>query len=243
MNTRRWRRMNQRRAFIRLIVFVTFGMVLTAYSVLAFPTNKYQSMLIGKSPPIIVKGDTQSKSPGYKIVIDAGHGGKDPGAEGASGKWEQEYTLLLSEKVYSLLKQDPEFEPYMTRTDDIFIELEDRANKANDLNADALISIHGNTYSDSAISGTESYYYTDNSLTLARDVHEQLLKVTGFRDRGVKQESWKVLTECNVPAILLEVGFLTNPLNEATLLSDDRQNEIAHAIVDGIKNYFNESQL
>ncbi|MNP54259.1 N-acetylmuramoyl-L-alanine amidase LytC precursor [compost metagenome] len=111
---------------------------------------------------------------------------------------------------------------------------------ANDMNADALISIHGNTYPDPAVSGTESYYYSEDSFPLAHDVHEQLVKATGFRDRGVKQDNWKVLRECKVPAILLEVGFLTNPENETTLLNDDRQNEIAHAIVDGIKNYFNE---
>lgn len=176
----------------------------------------------------------------YKIVIDAGHGGKDPGADGASGNREQAYTLALATKVFDLLRQEPQFEPYMTRTDDTFVELEDRAKLANDLGADAFVSIHGNTYTDPNVSGTESYYYADDSRPLAVEVHKQLAKATGFQDRGVKREGWKVLTQSNDLAILLEVGFLTNPNDEAQMLSEAHQNRTAQAIVDGIKNYFAE---
>ncbi|GGH30910.1 hypothetical protein GCM10008013_34300 [Paenibacillus segetis] len=174
----------------------------------------------------------------YKIVIDAGHGGKDPGAEGVSGNREQAYTLELSMKVVDLLQKEPMFEAYMTRTDNTFVGLEDRAQIANDLDADAFVSIHGNTYTDPDVSGTETYYYADESLPFAREVHEQLAETTGFKDRGVKKEGWKVLTNSNNLAVLLEVGFLTNRSDETNMLSDMHQNRTAGAIVKGIKKYF-----
>lgn len=177
-------------------------------------------------------------SPRFKIVIDPGHGGKDPGAEGASGKREHLYTLSLATKVFDLLREEPQFEPYMTRTDDTFIELGDRAKLANDLGADAFVSIHGNTYTEPNVSGTESYYYDDDSKPLADEVHKQLAKTSGFQDRGVKRHNWQVLRESENLAILLEVGFLTNPNEEAQMLTEAHQNRTAQAIVDGIKNYF-----
>lgn len=181
---------------------------------------------------------SQGVSKRYKIVIDAGHGGKDPGAEGASGNRERAYTLALSTKIYDLLQQEPMFEAHCTRTDDTFVNLKDRAQMANDLDADAFVSIHGNTYSDPDISGTETYYYADDSLLFASEVHEELAEATGFKDRGVKRESWEVLKLSNHLAILLEIGFLTNPSDESNMLSETHQNRTAQAIVSGIKKYF-----
>lgn len=183
-----------------------------------------------------------SVSQRYKIVIDAGHGGKDPGAEGVSGNHERAYTLALSKKVFDLLQQEPMFEAYMTRTDDTFVHLEDRNKFANDLHADALVSIHGNTYTDPDVSGTETYYYADDSIPLAREVHEHLVEATGFRDRGVRKEDWKVLTGSDNLAILLEVGFLTNPGDEIEMLNESHQDRTAQGIVNGIKDYFRDQE-
>jgi N-acetylmuramoyl-L-alanine amidase len=180
----------------------------------------------------------QETSERYKIVIDAGHGGKDPGADGASGKQERAYTLALSKKVFDLLQQEPLFEVYMTRTDDTFVDLEDRIKLANDLDAEAFVSIHGNTYTDPDVNGTETYYYADDSIPFAQEVHEHLVEATGFKDRGVRKEGWKVLTQSNNLAILLEVGFLTNRSDEMNMLSDSHQDQTAKAIVNGIKAYF-----
>lgn len=177
----------------------------------------------------------------FKIVIDAGHGGKDPGANGVSGNHEKEYTLALSRKVAELLEQEPMFEAHMTRTDDSFVELEDRALFANEQEADAFISIHGNTFTDPSVSGTESYYFNDDSLALAQTIHGELVKATGFGDRGIKKEGWKVLTHNERTAILLEVGFLTNKNEESALLNDAKQDLIAQSIVNGLKQYFNPS--
>ncbi|MNI38565.1 N-acetylmuramoyl-L-alanine amidase LytC precursor [compost metagenome] len=126
----------------------------------------------------------------------------------------------------------------MTRTDDTFVKLEDRAYMSNQLEGDASISIHANTYTDPAISGTETYYYNNESLPFAHEIHKQLLKATGFKDRGVKDEGWMVLKKSNSLAILMEVGYLTNLSNETDMLSEQHQDRVAQGIVQGIKTYF-----
>jgi len=173
------------------------------------------------------------------VVLDAGHGGHDPGADGASGNYEKHFTQALTEKVYRILLREPGFKPYMTRTDDTFIELEDRAAIANSQQADAFLSIHGNTFtSDPSVSGTETYYYEPDSAKLAQVLQQAIVKATGFSDRGIKKEDWKVLRHSEVPAVLLEVGFLTNVREEALLLGETGQSQVAQAIVDGLKSYF-----
>ncbi|MCD9025313.1 N-acetylmuramoyl-L-alanine amidase family protein [Cohnella silvisoli] len=229
-----------RQATFMIIVIVLMGLVWSIYE-LSSSQISANRIKPSEDPTVSQNKNTATPQEGlqrYKIVIDAGHGGKDPGAEGASGNREQVYTLSLSEKVYDLLQQDPMFEAHMTRTDNAFVELEDRAQIANDLNADAFVSIHGNTYKDPEVSGTETYYYADASFEFARKVHEQLAEATGFKDRGVKKEGWKVLTSSNNLAILLEVGFLTNLNDETNMLSDTHQNRTAEAIVNGIRKYF-----
>ncbi|MBH5320920.1 N-acetylmuramoyl-L-alanine amidase [Paenibacillus sp. GSMTC-2017] len=174
----------------------------------------------------------------YKIVIDAGHGGHDPGAEGASGNYERDFTLSLSKKVSELLQQDDRFEVHMTRGEDTSVGLEDRIHFSNNLKADAFLSIHGNTFTDANVSGTETYYYTEESFSLANELHTKLVERTGFKDRGVRNFKWKVLDDNNCPAILLEIGYLTNNSNESAMLNDEHQNKTAQAIVDGIKSHF-----
>ncbi len=179
----------------------------------------------------------------YKIVIDPGHGGKDQGATGASGAYERQYTYSLALKVYELLEKEPMFEPRLTRTEDLFVELEDRADLANNWKADALLSIHGNTYTDPTVTGTESLYTYDNeSVQLAQSVQHHMVKAMGFRDRGVKKEPLKILSLSEMPAVLIEIGYLTNAEEEAFMLSNKGQTLAAHAIVDGLKQFFLESQ-
>ncbi|QHW29558.1 N-acetylmuramoyl-L-alanine amidase [Paenibacillus rhizovicinus] len=176
----------------------------------------------------------------YKIMIDPGHGGKDPGSEGSDGAWEKDINLALAQKLYDLLKQDPAFEPRLTRADDTFVELADRAAMANDWHADVLVSIHGNAFEDKSVAGTETYYRYANGHPLATIIHNQLLGALDFQDRGVKEESLKVLSLSAMPAILIEPGYVTNPAEEAVMQSDDGQSRAAQAIADGLKQYFAE---
>lgn len=228
------KQIQRRQAMFMISVVTLIGMVWLIYVL------SLSSISANRITPSLNKNTEKlhEVSQRYKILIDAGHGGKDPGADGVSGNREHAYTLALSQKVFNLLQQESMFEPQMTRTDNSFVGLEDRAQIANDLDADAFVSIHGNTFTDPDVSGTETYYYADESLQFAHEVHEQLAEATGFKDRGVKKEGWKVLTNSNNLAILLEVGFLTNRSDETIMLSDMHQNRTAEAIVKGIKNYF-----
>lgn len=174
----------------------------------------------------------------YRIVIDPGHGGKDSGAKGASGDYEKDYNLSLALGVRELLERDPMFETKLTRSKDRFIGLEDRAGIANAWEADALVSIHGNTYENTSISGTETFYSDEHSLPLAKKLQEHVATALGSRDRGVKQEEHSVLSSAFMPAVIVESGYLTNPVEEKRLLSDEGLQVAAQAIFDGLKAYF-----
>jgi N-acetylmuramoyl-L-alanine amidase len=178
-----------------------------------------------------------SREDAFKILIDAGHGGKDPGTTGVSGTFEKVSNLAIAMRVYELLQEDSRFEVRMTRTDDTFYQLEDRSAMANDWPADAFISIHGNSYEDGSVSGSETFYRYDNGLPLAEAIHGKLVDAMGFKDRGIRLNELKVLTLSQVPSALIESGYLTNAAEEAVLLSEEGQNRMAQAIVDGLKEY------
>ena len=180
-----------------------------------------------------------NEAPVFRVVIDPGHGGKDPGAKGASGKLEKDFTLELSRKITSRLKNNPDFEVLMTRENDQFLSSEERIrpNMANEVQADIFISIHGNTFSNRAVSGTETFYYHENSRELADILHRHLVQATGFPDRGVKREEYFVLTDTYMPAVLLEIGYLTNPDDEKMMLSPAFQEKVADALYAGIVEY------
>ncbi|NBD26284.1 N-acetylmuramoyl-L-alanine amidase family protein [Paenibacillus glycinis] len=177
----------------------------------------------------------------YRVVIDPGHGGKDPGSEGSSGQWEKDSNLSLAMKIYDLLKSDPAFAPRLTRSDDTFVELADRAAMANDWHADALLSIHDNAFEDPSVGGTETYYKYASGMPLAMAIHQQVVAALGFPDRGVKEEQLKVLALSEMPAVLVEPGYITNPGEESVMLSEDGQMKAAQAIVDGLKSFLQAS--
>ncbi len=182
---------------------------------------------------------SEKSVPAFKVVIDAGHGGKDKGASGASGRFEKDFTLSVAKKVQKLLEQEPQIKVFMTRTDDTFISQESgyRPDFANELNANLFVSIHGNTFEDPAVSGTEVFYYHEYSRDFAEVMQKHVAAATGFPDRGVKKESLFVVRDTVMPAVLIEVGYLTNPADEAKMWTDGFQEDVAAAIVEAIKEY------
>lgn len=173
------------------------------------------------------------------VVIDPGHGGKDPGTKGISDTSEKDFTLAVGLKVQALLLQEPNIELYMTRVDDTYPTRPERVKLANDLQADVFVSIHGNSVLQSPnANGTETYWYKrENSKQLATILHKHLLQQLGLKDRRVKEQSFEVIRETKMAASLVEVGFLSNLSDEAFMFSEDGQNRAAQAIVDGIKEY------
>lgn len=172
----------------------------------------------------------------YKVVIDAGHGGKDPGAEGASTREEKHFTLELSKRIHSLLQKEPAIEAYLSREDDTFISLDDRAAYANQIGADLFVSIHGNTY-EKPVSGTETYYWDESSYKLAEVMHRYALEGTGLPDRNIRRTEFRVLVNTKMPSVLLELGYLSNAHDEEKMLTDAFQERTAESIVRGIKVY------
>lgn len=173
------------------------------------------------------------------VVIDPGHGGKDPGTTGISATNEKDFTLAVGLKVQALLLQEPSIEVVMTRVDDTYPTRTERVQLANDLQADVFVSIHGNSVLEAPnANGTETYYYIrENSKQLATVIHKHLLAEMGLKDRGVKEQSFQVIRETKMAASLVEVGFLSNLSDEAFMFSEDGQNKAAQAIVNGIKEY------
>lgn len=227
-----------------LVLLAIIGIVFIAVSEYI---KNYEQMPKALAGSVVRPEETSSEISGpssakgtYKIMIDAGHGGKDPGAAGHSGVEEKVSNLAIAMKVYELLRQDELFEVRMTRTDDTFVELEDRAAMANGWKADYMVSIHGNTYEDEEVSGTETYYRYDNGLQLATVIQRKLVEAMGFRDRGVRYNELKVLTLSEMPSVLIETGYLTNASEEAVLLSEQGQSRVAQAIVDGLIQYVTE---
>ncbi|MCA0754354.1 N-acetylmuramoyl-L-alanine amidase [Paenibacillus sp. N4] len=187
--------------------------------------------------PPVTEPEKPVESGVFDIVIDAGHGGKDPGAASVLKRTEKEFNLSIALKIKALLDKETKLKAHLTRTNDTFVELEDRVLFAEKLKADLFISIHANAINNSSVSGTETYYYKANSKAFADTIHKHLLVGTGLRNRGVKQMGFKVIKQTTMPAILLEAGYLTNSGDSKALYSETVQNRIASEIVKGIKEY------
>lgn len=174
-----------------------------------------------------------------RVVIDAGHGGEDPGTNG--GGWEEKViTLSVAQKVQALL-EDAEFEVIMSRTDDTFIALTDRAALTRTCDAPIFVSIHCNAAENiPTANGIETYAAPndEDDAELAGYLQAQLIAATNAKDRGVKTSRLVVLTHNEAPAALVEIGFMTNTDECAKITDDDYQNTLAQAIAAGINDYF-----
>lgn len=171
------------------------------------------------------------------VVLDAGHGAKDSGAVGVTGKYEKNFNLAIVLKAAELLKKENGIDVVLTRSDDTFLELKERAAMANNLKADLFISVHANSSGSSAASGTETYYQRAASKALAGVMHKYLVQATGLSDRGVRYGNFHVIRETTMPAVLLEVGYLSNKKDESLLFTESLQNKVAESMVKGIKEY------
>ena len=183
-----------------------------------------------------------------KIVVDAGHGGVDGGAVSYSGQTnERNITLAVSLKLGDVLKSKG-YDVIYTRTDNTSVawdsssqtaSLRYRANFANENNADLFVSVHCNSATPSAY-GTETYYSTTKSSkdkTLATDIHTELIKSIGLRDRGVKTANHYVTVNTKMPASLVELAFISNQQEEAKLRDPQFQQKAANGIANGIINF------
>jgi len=170
-------------------------------------------------------------------VIDAGHGGGDPGAVGIGGLMEKEINLSISQEVARLLEQQG-VQVVMTRRDDREIDLAPRVSAAERARADVFVSIHSNSLSMSRpdVNGIETYYY-DSGKKLAESIHSSLLQSTNARDRGVRTANFYVIKNTSMPAVLVEVGFVTGKEDSVRLSDANSRKQMAAAIARGILQY------
>ncbi|WP_162515255.1 N-acetylmuramoyl-L-alanine amidase family protein [Paenibacillus pinistramenti] len=174
------------------------------------------------------------------VVIDAGHGGTDSGAVSLNKRLEKDFTLAAVLKLQQILEQDSGLEVVLTRNSDTYPMLQDRVKLANSINADVFISIHGNISPDGGTgpNGVETHYTLNrNSEALAKVMQKYLVQSSGMADRGLKTGNLYVTKNTNMPAVLLECGFLSNPKDEAAMYSDEFQQQLAEGIAAGIKEF------
>lgn len=222
------------------------------------------------------------------IAIDAGHGGKDPGAVSASDHYEKHIALGVATRLHGLLEKDPAFTPKMSRADDRFVALHERVLLAHQHDADLFVSIHADAAPATSARGASVYVLSEHgatsamarfmaesensadryapmrssvlnnpnrqlsevlmdmsmdatissSLDLGRMMIDDLAQVTRIHQKQVDQAGFAVLKSPDIPSILVETGFMSNPDDCRRLLTDHHQEELADSLKSGISNYF-----
>lgn len=173
------------------------------------------------------------------IFLDAGHGGKDSGATG-NGLKEKDLTLDICKRIEAGLK-NYECDVLMSRTEDVYLTLNERTGKANAANADVLLSVHINS-AEATAKGFETFVYPNvNAGTKAFQnvLHQEIKAKLGasILDRGMKQENFHMLRESNMKAVLTENLFISNAADAAKLADDQFKQKIADGHVSGIQQF------
>lgn len=226
--------------------------------------------------------ERSGKSPNRNciIVIDPGHGGKDPGAIGYNGLQEKDVCLALGLALKKRLERETWCKAILTRSSDVFLSLAQRAKIANDNNADLFISLHTNSHDDQSLRGIETYYLDfssdddarrvaarenfttpeaigdlemilfdllqsskiNTSSILAGYVHNALVgrlteRYASVRNLGVKHAPLRILIDADMPCIIIETAFISNPEDARRLTDLQHQQLLAEAITEGIRGF------
>ena len=180
----------------------------------------------------------------FLVIIDPGHGGPDPGAIGIGGIRETDVVLQVSKIVKNLLSEKG-VKVKLTRNNEVDLDLPPRVSFANNMGADIFVSIHANASRGKRkdINGLETYYYRGwRGRLLAKRIQKQILRVSpGSPDRGVKQGRFYVIKNTKMPAVLVEIGFLTGRLDARRLEKTSHRRRVAYAIAKGILEYLSKS--
>ncbi len=199
-------------------------------------------LLIPPLPEVLPPSSQQQPLPDRGrgiVVVDPGHGGRDPGAVG-NGIQEKDVVMAISQAVGREL-QLLGYVVYYTRTQDVEIDLEPRVALAERIKANAFVSIHANSLASRAsqVSGIETFFAPGSRLgrELAEYVHNQAIAATGAKDRGVKSARFYVVHKTSMPSILIETGFVTNPQEAANLNNPAYQQKLGEAIARGVHQF------
>lgn len=178
---------------------------------------------------------------GVTIVLDPGHGGNDGGTVGVRKTKEKDLTLQTAE-VLSHHLRSAGADVVLTRESDEYVDLRKRVATGHQAGADAFISIHYDATDDKSVSGFTSYYLNSNQLDLAESINAGIGQKVDLRDRGVQPGNYLVLRENQLPAVLVELGFLSNYNDERIVATSKYRDQAALGLYGGIIDYF-DSQL
>jgi len=210
---------------------VTLAKGLTGNAGIARSGNLASPLATTNGPILVPRAPTETV-----VVLDAGHGGNDPGAVRGDVQ-EKEVTLQIIAKLKKVLESKGA-RIVLTRSDDTFVSLEDRVKITNTVSPNLFLSVHINSLeSTSNIYGIETYFQTDQSRPLADRVHSSLVSGLGAPDRSVRKARFYVINHTPIPAILAEVGYITNKAERDRLISSDYQQKVASALARGVMLY------
>lgn len=208
------------------------------------------AFVLARKGAVFVQSE-QAKSAPVCIVVDAGHGGDDPGKIGINDALEKDINLQIALKLQKILEQN-NIKVVMTRNTDAGLYSEGATNKKaedmqkrckiiEDSNALFTVSIHQNSYTSPEIQGAQVFYYgqSENGEKLAEILQTALIEqVDPDNHRAAKaNESYYLLKKTPTPTVIVECGFLSNPIEAELLLQDDYQDQLVNAIYTGIKTY------
>ncbi len=222
--------------------WVLFCGLAAIFSPLAAPASALQSSIAENAS---LEANTKlvgQKSTKILVTIDPGHGGKDSGAIGLDGLREVDVILPISLRVSKLLEEKG-VATQLTRDSDYFVGLDERVVMSRKAGASIFVSIHANSIDNRPdVNGLETYHY-HRGLELANIVHSNIIGLFGedrddpLLDRGVRSARFLVLRKSDIPAILVEVGYLTSPTESLKLAEEKYKERMANAIAQGILEY------
>ena len=212
---------------------------------------------------VIICGVSDLSAAGKKhsVVIDPAHGGQDTGVKITDKVGEKDITLAIALALQKELAKDDNFEIVLTRDSDKTISLEDRRKDISKIKPDVFLSLHINAGFSKSAAGFEIYYpgfknladqkkqakgvakdtknkYLNDSVRLAQIIQKKLDTLFPRKGRGLREADTPILEGMNIPAVVVELGFATNPEERKKLLSENSQSEIARSLASGIKSFF-----
>ena len=218
----------KRKIELFMILFLLMGAIVASWKLSELTAN-------------VSKEEKKAKKDQVVIVVDPGHGGEDPGKVGINDVLEKDLNLQIAKKVKKLL-EEAGIKIVMTRTNDKVPDakkedLNQRVQLINETKPTLALCIHQNSYPDEKIKGAQVFYHTitPEAEDVATIVQEQLRTVDPTNTRQIKEnDTYFMLKNCQVPTIIVECGFLTNPEEAAKLTQEEYQDQIAQAICEGV---------
>jgi N-acetylmuramoyl-L-alanine amidase len=223
----------KRKIELFMILFLLMGAIIASWKLSELTAN-------------VSKEEKKAKKDQVVIVVDPGHGGEDPGKVGINDVLEKDLNLQIAKKVKKLL-EEAGIKIVMTRTNDKVPDakkedLNQRVQLINETKPKLALCIHQNSYPDEKIKGAQVFYHTitPEAEDVASIVQEQLRTVDPTNTRQIKEnDTYFMLKNTQVPTIIVECGFLTNPDEAAKLTQEDYQDKLAQAICEGVVKWMN----